>query len=74
MSLSTEIILTLTETLEATINQLLKQDPSTLKKFTALQDKVIAFELTDLDLTLYLFPHTEGVQIKYLYDGEVNTI
>ena len=74
MSLSTEIILTLTETLEATINQLLKQDPSTLKKFAALQDRVIAFELTDLDLTLYLFPHTQGVQIKYLYDGEVNTI
>ena len=74
MSLTTELVLTLTEALEASINQLLKQDPATLEKFSALQGKVIAFELTDLELTLYLFPHNEGVQVKYLYEGEVDTI
>ena len=73
MSLTTEIILTLTEALESSINQLLKQDPATLEKFAALQGKVIAFELTDLELTLYLFPHNEGVQIKYLYEAEADT-
>ena len=74
MSLTTEIILTLTEALETSINQILKQDPTTLEKFAALQGKVIAFELTDLDLTLYLFPHTEGIQVKYLYEGKADTI
>ena len=73
MSLTTEIILTLTETLETSINQLLKQDSTTLEKFAALQGKVIAFELTDLELTLYLFPHTEGIQVKYLYEGKTDT-
>ena len=73
MSLTTELILTLTEALETSINLALKQDPTTLEKFSALQGKVIAFELTDLDLTLYLFPHTEGVQVQYLYQGQADT-
>jgi len=73
MSLTTEIILTLTEALETSVNQLVKQDPATLEKFSALQGKIIAFELTDLELTLYLFPHNEGVQIKYLYEGNADT-
>lgn len=73
MSLTTEIILTLTEALETSINQLLKQDPATLKKLSALQGKVIALEITDLELTLYLFPHTEGLQVTYLYDEKADT-
>jgi len=73
MSLTTEIILTITEALETSINYVLKQDPATLEKFAALQGKVIAFELTDLDLTFYIFPHTEGVQVKYLYEGKADT-
>lgn len=73
MSLTTEIILTLTEALETSINLVLKQDPATLKKFSALQGKVIAFELSELDFTIYLFPHNEGVQIKYLYQGQADT-
>jgi len=74
MSLTTEIILTLTEALETSINLVLKQDPETLKKFSALQGKVIAFELSELDFTVYLFPHNEGVQVEYLYQGEADTI
>ena len=74
MSLPTEIILTLTEALETSINLVLKQDPATLEKFASLQGKIIAFELADLNLTLYLFPHTEGVQVQYLYQGQADTI
>ena len=73
MSLTTEIILTLTEALETSINHVLKQDPATLEKFSSMQGKVIAFEMTDLDLTLYIFPHNEGVQVKYLYEGKADT-
>lgn len=73
MSLTTETVLTLTEAFEASINLVLKQDTSTLKKIAELQGKTIAFELTDLELTLYIFPHTEGVQVQYLYEGQVDT-
>lgn len=73
MSLTTEFVLTLTEALETSINLVLKQDAATLEKFSALQGKTLAFEFTDLDLTLYLFPHTEGVQVQYLFDGQADT-
>ena len=73
MSLTTEIILTLTEALETSINLVLKKDPATLEKFSELQGKVIAFELSGLDLTLYLLPHTEGVQVQYIYAGQADT-
>jgi len=73
MSLTTEIVLTLTEALETSINLVLKKDPETLEKFSALQGKVIAFDFTDLDFTLYLFPHTEGVQVQYLYEKQADT-
>lgn len=73
MSLTTELILTLTEALETSINHVLKQDPATLEKFSALQGKVLAFELTDLELILYLFPHNEGIQVKYLYEEKADT-
>lgn len=73
MSLTTEIILTLTEAFETSINLVLKKDHETLKKFASLQGKVIAFDFTDLGFTLYLFPHTEGVQVQYLYEGQADT-
>ena len=73
MSLTTEVILTLTEAFETSVNHVLKQDSATLKKFSALQGKVLAFELTGLDLTLYLFPHNEGVQVQYLYESTADT-
>ena len=76
MSLTTEFILTLTEALETSINLVLKQDPYTLEKFSALQGKTFAFELGDHaepDLTLYLFPHAEGVQVQYIYEGQPDT-
>lgn len=73
MSLTTETILTLTEAFETSVNLVLKQDTATLKKLTELQGKIIAFELSDLDLTLYIFPHIEGVQVQYLNEGSVDT-
>jgi len=74
MSFATETILTLTEAFETSINLILKQDPATLKKLAALQDKVIAFDITDLELSLFLFPHNEGIYVKYLYQGKADAI
>ncbi|MCW8901593.1 MAG: SCP2 sterol-binding domain-containing protein [Gammaproteobacteria bacterium] len=73
MSLPTEVILTLTEALETSINLILKQDNATLEKFAALQGKTIAFKFTDLDLSLFLFPHTEGIQVQYIYGAQADT-
>lgn len=76
MSLTTEFILSLTEALETSINLILKHDPVTLKKFADLQGKVFAFEFGEHahpDFTVYLFPHAEGVQVKYLYEGQADT-
>lgn len=76
MSLSTEVILTLTEALETSVNLILKQDSATLEKFSELQGKVIAFALGDHaepDLTLFIFPHNEGIQVQYLYEGQADT-
>ncbi|MCW9030853.1 MAG: SCP2 sterol-binding domain-containing protein [Gammaproteobacteria bacterium] len=73
MSLPTEVILTLTEALETSINLILKQDSATLEKFAALQGKTIAFKFTDLDLSLFLFPHTEGIQVQYIYGAQADT-
>lgn len=73
MSLTTEAALTLTEVFETSINLVLKQDPATLEKLSALQDKVIAFEITDLEVTLFLLPHANGIQVHYLYQGQADT-
>lgn len=73
MGLTSEVILTFTEALETSINLVLKQDPQTLEKFAALQGKILAFEFTDLDLMLYLFPHSEGVQIQYTCEEQADT-
>ena len=73
MSATAEILLTLTEGLETSINQLLKQDPTSLEKLARLQGKVICFELTEIELSLYLFPHHQGLQVQYIYEGEPDT-
>lgn len=73
MSLSSEIILALTEALESTINLALQQDQTSLKKLGRLQGKIICFEFTDLEISLYLLPHQQGIQIHYLHDQSADT-
>ena len=73
MSLSSEIVLSITETLELTINTLLSEDPQTLRRLSGLQGKVICFSITDVEFSFYLVPHSEGVQIHYIYQAEADT-
>jgi ubiquinone biosynthesis protein UbiJ len=73
MSVTAEILLTLTESLESMINQVLRQDQASLQKLARMQGKVICFELTEIDLSLYLFPHNLGVQVQYIYEGKPDT-
>lgn len=73
MSLSAEIILTFTEGLETSINHVLKQDQTTLGKLARLQGKVICIEFTEIELPLYFFPHNQGIQVQFIYEGTPDT-
>lgn len=51
-------------TAEEICNQLLKRDPVTLDKLSQLSGKVIAIECSFPELTLYLLPNADGIQIQ----------
>lgn len=59
--------------MEIGFNRALRLDPESEEQFTALSGKVIAIELQGMDLTFYLMPSIDGVQLANDYDGEANT-
>lgn len=58
--------------LEHALSRYLALDPETLKRLSTLTGKSIKVELTDYPLAFYLFPNTEGIQIKKQYSGTVD--
>lgn len=64
----------LAATLESAFDLYLKQDPDTLQRCAALQDKVIAINLTGTDFTLYFLPDAEGIKVLTHYEGEPDTL
>ena len=60
--------------LESALDLYLKQDPDALKHCAAMQDKVIAVNLTGTDFTLYFLPDAEGVKVLTFYEGEPDTL
>jgi ubiquinone biosynthesis protein UbiJ len=64
----------LTAALESAFDLYLKQDPDALKRCPALQDKVIAVNLTGTDFTLYFLPDAEGIKVLTHYEGEPDTL
>lgn len=73
MSLSSEFALAVTDSLENLLNQVLQQDQASLEKLARLQAKVIALEFSGLNLPLYLFPHSRGIQVQFLFSGDADT-
>jgi len=59
--------------LEIALNRALQLDEHTFKQIVALQGKVIAIELTGLDITFFLAPALDGVQVLTEYEKDVNT-
>lgn len=49
--------------IEIALNRALQLDDHTFKQIIALQGKVIAIELKDFDITFYLAPALDGVQV-----------
>jgi len=51
-------------TAEEICNQLLKRDPITLQHLSYLEGNVIAVEISSPQQTLFILPHSDGIQIQ----------
>jgi len=60
--------------LETAINQVLQLDPETVEQMLQLNGKVIAVELQGVNVTLYLIPRAEGLNVFGHFEGEPDTI
>ena len=60
--------------LETAINQVLQLDSDTVEQMQQLQGKVIAVELQGVNVTLYLIPRAEGLNVFGQFEGEPDTI
>ncbi len=73
MSLQSELLTALVSGMETAFNAALKLDPDTQKHLASLSGKVIAMELRGFDLTLYLLPAENGLNMMLNYQGEADT-
>ena len=60
--------------LEAVINRYLRLDPDIGPRLAALSGRCIAIDLRGLDLTLFIFPDEQGIQLKDHIEGEADTV
>ncbi len=63
----------LLSTIETAMNAWLKLDSEALPQFASMQDKVIRFHITGLELNLFFFPGSQHVQVLGQYAGEPDT-
>jgi ubiquinone biosynthesis protein UbiJ len=73
MSLTAELAMSVTAGLETALNTALRLDPEAFKRLNKFSDKVIAIELQGLDLTLYLLPGANGINLMSQYPAEPDT-
>lgn len=60
--------------LETAINQVLVMDPETLDRLRNLKGKVIAVDLKGLNVSLYLIPADQGLNVFGHFEGEADTV
>ncbi|UCE88534.1 MAG: SCP2 sterol-binding domain-containing protein [Pseudomonadota bacterium] len=70
---SAEASMAIVGALESALNTWLRLDPATPTRLAQFSGKVIAMHLRGLELTLYLLPDSQGVQIQSRHDGEADT-
>ncbi len=73
MSLQTELLTAIVSGIETAFNAALRLDPDTQQRLASLSGKVIAMELRGFDLTLYLLPDQNGINMMLNYQGEADT-
>lgn len=59
--------------MEAGMNQLFALDPETFNRLGRFSGKIIAFQISDINQTVYFFPDHQGIQLISHYDGEADT-
>jgi ubiquinone biosynthesis protein UbiJ len=60
--------------LEAALNRYLRLDPEAMARMAALQQRSIAIELTPFQLTLYVLPGENGVQLRSQIESGPDTL
>lgn len=60
--------------LEITLNRYLSLDPETLSRLAGMTGKLIAVELRGVGITLYMAPHSGGIQLLQEFDGSVDAV
>jgi ubiquinone biosynthesis protein UbiJ len=60
--------------LEAALNRYLRLDPDAMVRMAALQQRCIAIELMPLQLTLYIVPGANGVQLRSQVESGPDTV
>jgi len=68
-----KIASTVAAALESALDLYIRQDPQALQACAALEGKVICVDVTGLDLVLYFFPGSDGIQVLSQYEGPVDT-
>ena len=58
---------------ESAFNRYMALDPQALSALATLEGKVIALQITGLELELYFLPGADGVQVLGRYEGEPDT-
>ncbi|MCG6935196.1 MAG: SCP2 sterol-binding domain-containing protein [Proteobacteria bacterium] len=74
MSLAAETATGITAALETALNKTLRLDPDTFARLGDFSGKVIAIELHGFDLTLYLLPGPDGINLMTRYAGQPDTV
>ena len=64
----------LLSTIETAINAWLKLDDEAMPQFASMQDKVIQFHITGLELNLFFLPAERHIQVLGQYAGKADTI
>ena len=64
---------TLAAALESALDLYLKQDPGALQRCAEMDGKVIALDVTGLDLSLYFMPGPDGILVAGHHEGEADT-
>ena len=62
----------LTASIETALNHYLSLDSQALSRFSALEGKIIAIEITGLNYSLYLFPSIDGFLVLSDLDGQAD--
>lgn len=60
--------------LEITLNRYLSLDPETQSRLAGMTGKLIAVELRGMGITLYMAPHSGGIQLLREYDGSADAV